>query len=253
MEKSEYQKHYELEESHWWFRGRREIFMNFLGGTKKPGEALTWLDAGCGTGFNLKFLKPFGFVFGCDSSEEALRFCRMRGLTSVVQADVSALPFKAGAYDAVSLLDVLYHKNIKDDVAALKEVGRVLNEDGFLLLTDSAFEILRSSHDVAMHGRERYRKKTLKGRLEAAGFSVERLGYFNFFLFPAVLFVRLREKMLSGKAKGTAPAESNLKPVPQRLNALFRALLHVEARWIRKINFPWGSSIICLAKKKPKP
>jgi SAM-dependent methyltransferase len=247
MEKSEYRKHFDLEENHWWFRGRRKILLNLLRSRTNLDRTILWLDAGCGTGINLKLFELYGRVFGCDYSEDALSFCRKRGLRNLVRADVQKLPYKKGVFDAVSLLDVLYHKNISDDVGVLREVHRLLKTDGIVLIADSAFKILSSPHDQAVHARERYKKKTLKKKLEAAGFEPLRLGYFNFFLFPIIFMVRLKERFAAKIKDPHAPVQSDLKAVHPILNALLYTVLAFEAFLIKKISLPWGSSIICLA------
>jgi SAM-dependent methyltransferase len=250
VEKSEYLKHFELEETHWWFRGRRKILLKLIRASMPTRRPLVWLDAGCGTGFNLKALEEFGDIFGCDYSEEALRFSRKRGLRNIVRADVQRLPFQTGRMDRVSFLDVLYHRAISDDVAVLREAHRVLKPEGLLVIADSALEILRGRHDVAVHGRERYRKKTLRARLAAADFEVVRMGYFNFFLFPAILAIRLWERARLRGAAIEALVQSDLKAVWRPLNSLLFAVLSLETLLAKKIDLPVGSSIICLARKK---
>jgi SAM-dependent methyltransferase len=247
MEKAEYRKHFELEENFWWFRGRRDILGNILLPRLKQDKKLTLLDAGCGTGFNLKFFEDLGTAFGCDFSEDALDFCRQRGLKKLARADIQKPPFKDRSFDLIALLDVLYHKNIKNDVEVLREINRLLKNDGFLLLSDSAFKILSGRHDLAFHARERYRRKTLKIRLERAGFSLVRGSYFNFFLLPAVLTIRLMENLAPLRNK---PIQSDLQAVGPWLNSVLYQILRFEAFLSRHINLPLGSSIVCLARKK---
>jgi SAM-dependent methyltransferase len=247
LEKAEYRKHFELEESFWWFRGRRKVLLSLLRSRPMSARPLVWLDAGCGTGFNMTVFSSFGSVVGCDFSEDALAFCRQRGLRKLLRADVQRLPCKAEVFDAVSFLDVLYHKKIRDDRTALNEARAALKPGGLLLIADSAFNVLRSPHDLAVHGRERYRKKTLRPRLEAAGFDVLRMSYFNFFLFPVIFIVRWAERSRGGKKE---TAESDLKVVPAIVNSVLSGILKFEALLLKRVDLPWGSSIVCLARKR---
>src|SRR5437868_6877863 len=88
----------EVEGSHWWFVGRRAILESFLSdiveryesrlqatrgdGPAKAGtqSALRILDVGCGTGANLEMLSQYGDAEGVDVSDDALEFCRRKGL-----------------------------------------------------------------------------------------------------------------------------------------------------------------------------
>jgi hypothetical protein len=129
----------------------------------------------------------------------------------------------------------------------LVEAYRVLKKGSYLLITDSAFNFLRSKHDVAFHTRERYNRKVLRERLEKANFSIALMSYFNFFLFFIVVLVRIMEKKAVKKGK---KIESNLKPVHKRTNAFLYNILKLEASLLKYIRFPFGSSILCLAKKQ---
>jgi SAM-dependent methyltransferase len=246
MEREEYRKHFELEERFWWFRGRRDFLKAVLGSRLGPDPERRCLDIGCGAGFNLKALEPFGRPFGCDFSEDALFYCRQRGLPRLARGDARALPFRDGAFGLITLLDVLSHESIVDDVAVLREVLRILAPGGHLLLSDNALPLLASPHDRAYHVRERYRKKSLFPRLEKAGFTVVRTSYFNFFLFPVILTVRLTKRLLDRKAKGVA---SDVKPVPAAVNGFLYGILRLEARLAKCRALPIGSSLVCLARK----
>jgi SAM-dependent methyltransferase len=247
MEKEEYRKHFDLEESFWWFAGRRRVIKAVLDHFLPENKDAAILDAGCGTGYNLIFLEQYGRSFGCDLSEHAVRFSLMRGLRKIARADLAGLPFKPASFRLVTLLDVLYHKDITSDLAVLGEMGKALEPGGYLLITDSAFKFLSSRHDVAFHARERYTKKILAERLEQTGFTLLKISYFNFFLFLPVLLVRLAQKL---NPFGRAKAESDLKPVNRRLNGILYGLLKSESRLIRRVRFPFGSSIVCLARKR---
>jgi SAM-dependent methyltransferase len=250
MEKAEYQKHYELERDFWWFKSRRAAAFRILRRWFRPAAFPAHiLDGGCGTGINLTELDRFGRACGCDLAAEALSFCRQRGLTRLARADVRRLPYRGESFDLVTLFDVLYHKEIPDDVAVMREVRRVLKEGGLFLMTDSALEILRGPHDEAMQGLRRYNKKMLRAKLEEAGFEIVRLSYFFMTTFPIIFLKRRLEKRRAARNPGEVP-RSDLEPVSSWLNHLLCGVLRVEAAWTVHRNLPIGSSIIALAKKK---
>lgn len=246
MEREEYRKHYELEESHWWFAGRRKIILSTLEFWLNLPQDAYLLDAGCGTGFNLKLLQRYPNSFGFDSSEEAIRFCQKRGLKNIIRADAQIMPFKSQIFDVVFLLDVLYHKKIKSDLSVLQDVHRVLKKGGYLFISDSAFNFLSSRHDEAVHARERYTGKTLSQRLKKADFAVLKISYFHFFLFLPVLFFRLWEKI---RGRGKKAPESHLKKVDRRTNSWLFKIFSAEAFFLKHISFPFGSSLLCVTRK----
>ena len=245
MEKQEYRKHFELEQDFWWFAGKRRIILSILRSRKILAQRIHTLDVGCGTGYNLKVFQEFGSAVGCDISLEALDYSKKRGLDKIIQSNAEDLPFKDNHFDLITLLDVLYHKNVQSDVNALRECRRTLKKDGYLLITDSAFNFLRSQHDLAFHTRERYTKKSLRQRLEQADFEVAKICYYNFFLFFLVIIRMLGKK--SGARKNQV--ESDLKQIHPAVNSVLLSVLKLEALLIKRINLPFGSSILCLAKK----
>jgi SAM-dependent methyltransferase len=246
MEKEEYRKHFELEDEHWWFAGRRAIILQTIAALKSPAGPMRLLDAGCGTGFTLKILAGQGAAFGFDLHREAITFCRRRGLNTVVLADAQAMPFQRESFDVVLFLDVLYHLDISSDLLALENAHRVLKPGGHLVLTDSAFRFLWSRHDLAVHARERYTRRKLRRRVEDSGFQVTAASYFQFFLFIPVLFLRLLERRRKGKDR--VPV-SDLKSVNRTLNKVLFQIFRVEAGLLPHIRFPFGSSLLLLARK----
>ena len=70
----------EVEESHWWFVGRRQLFASELNEVTLQRQAAI-LDAGTGTGSTLRMLRDLGYsnVTGVDASEEAIRYCALKG------------------------------------------------------------------------------------------------------------------------------------------------------------------------------
>ena len=264
MQENEYAKTYELERTFWWFVAKRRVSQTLLdavepmapkGEAPPPGRPLI-LDVGCGTGGNLEWLATRGRSYGLDLSETALRLCRRRlregtrpGASAtpgaLICGELARLPFADGSFDLVTAFDVLYHEWVTDDAAAMGELARVCRPGGYILITDSALPFLRGPHDRAWGGARRYTRATLRRLVEQAGCQVRRLSYFHFLLFPLIAAVRLKERLFSSPER----AKSDLAPVHPLLNNLFKSVHAVECALLRLAPLPFGSSIICLARK----
>ncbi|PYQ48226.1 MAG: class I SAM-dependent methyltransferase, partial [Acidobacteria bacterium] len=94
MNLEEYARMFEAEETQWWYAGMRDISLSLLATVWPDGaaEGRRILDAGCGTGNNLAHFRRFGRTLGVDLSDEALRFCRGRGVAAA-RGSLVALPF----------------------------------------------------------------------------------------------------------------------------------------------------------------
>jgi SAM-dependent methyltransferase len=233
-----------VEDSHWWFVGRRAILESFMRtivqSLKSNGESLRILDVGCGTGANLEMLSQFGSAEGVDVSDEALEFCRKKGLT-VRKGLAETLPYPDEAFDVTTALDVVEH--LDDDVAGLKEMFRVTKSDGYSLIFVPAFMWLWGVQDDISHHRIRYTRKQIVERLQTAGFVVERATYANFTFFAPILGGRLFMKLT-----GIKPESENNVNV-SALNGVFGKLFSAERFWLKNVNFPFGVSIVIVAKK----
>ncbi len=110
MQAEDYAYLYELEEDLWWFAGMREITSALLNGIIEPDQKRMILDAGCGTGGMISWLKRYaagGKVFGIDLVSDALKFCHQREQELLAQASATDLPFPDSSFDLVTSFDVL--------------------------------------------------------------------------------------------------------------------------------------------------
>lgn len=178
-----------IEQTHWWFVGRRNLFARLLRRLQLDAHS-TILDVGTSTGTNLRLLRSLGYrdVCGVDVSLEAIRYCRDKGLGIVLQGDACDLPFASSQFDLVLATDILEH--LDDDGRALAEIYRVLKPGGHALITVPAFPFLWGLQDEVSHHRRRYRQKRLRGLLDDAGLSCRTLFYFNFLLFWPIWLAR---------------------------------------------------------------
>jgi SAM-dependent methyltransferase len=238
---------YRLETHHWWFLAKRRFVKTILD-LYLPSKGGRILDIGCGTGGMMELLKEYGSVFGMDSHEEACSFSRRRNPFPLLKGDANHLPFRKGAFRLIVLLDVLYHQHILDDQAVLNQVHDLLAPKGYLLITDSAFATLKSTHDRAVMARHRYTIGELAKKMKKAGFSILKKSYLYFSLFPLVVLSRAMGK-LPLKSSGSA-IHSDLKETNPLINKILLFLLGWEGWFLRISTFPWGSSLIILAQKK---
>jgi SAM-dependent methyltransferase len=89
------------------------------------------LEVGGGTSALTARLYPGATVVAVDIDPAVANPVLVAHGTSFVAADAVALPFRAGAFDAATLFDVLEH--VPDDDGAAAEVRRVVRPGGFVL------------------------------------------------------------------------------------------------------------------------
>jgi SAM-dependent methyltransferase len=232
MEEHVYRQLYELEDTHWWFRGRRAVIHALLGRAPLP-ERPRVLDAGCGTGRNITEYARLGETAGVDPSPDAVAFCHARGLGQVIESGIENLPFDDGAFDLVTATDVLEH--IPDDGGAARELRRVTRPGGSLLVTVPAYQWLWSQHDDSHHHQRRYTLRRLRATLAAAGWRPVVQTYFNSILLGPIAAVRV--------VSGDKP-RSDYDLAPRPLNEALVLPMRGEAAFIaRGGRLPAGVSI----------
>src|SRR5918993_5127667 len=190
-----------VEQSHWWHTGRRKIIAAFVEEIcrRVSDRRPRILDVGCGTGANLLMLSKYGDAEGVDVSEDALAFCRERGLDKVKLGAGEELPYDDATFDLVTAFDVVEHMD--DDLAGLSEMRRVLRPGGRVLLFVPAFMFLWGVQDDVSNHRRRYRLSELRRVLEEAGFVIERTTYANIMFFLPILLMRKLMRLTGVKAE----------------------------------------------------
>ena len=242
MESWRYREQFEIEDRHWWFRSRRAVVRSLLARAGVPPSPRI-LDAGCGTGANLREYERLGEVTGVDPFPEAIALCRERGLDNVVQAPAEELPFEPGSFELVFATDVIEH--LDDDVVALRELRRVAADGARLVLTVPAYGWLWSEHDVSVHHRRRYTAERLRQSVRAAGWEPAVDTYFFATALPAVALVRTLKR---ARSNGGARSDLTLPPAP--VNRLLELPTLAEAKAIeRGARLPAGVSVgmVCVA------
>jgi len=244
MRAAEYDFMRAVEDQHWWHAVLRSLVEHALAGRLPPRGRL--LDAGCGSGGMLEFLrKRLGnlAVRGIDAADQAVRHCHERGLCTVQNGSVELLPFADSTFDAVLSLDVLYHAGV-DEEQALAEMGRVLRQDGLLVLNLPAFAGLRGAHDMAVCGARRYVAGQVRSLLERSNFSVEMIHYWNAWLFVPLLVWRHLSRLKADDAT------SDLRLTPAWINPILAGMGSLDAALCRELRIPFGSSVMAVAHNR---
>jgi ubiquinone/menaquinone biosynthesis C-methylase UbiE len=239
---------FRAERDHFWFRGFRRFVSPLLAEAAQGRSGLRVLDCGCGTGSNLRLLlQQYGRAWGFDLTKTGLAYARGSGLDRIAQASVAAIPFPSAAFDIVTSFDVLYCLPEPEERAAVAEMWRVLRPGGAAVINVAAMGILRGNHSVLSAELRRYSRASLRALLEPVGFRVERIAYTHAALFPVMVTVRGIQRLVGLAPEDDALGEITVPPAP--VNAALGAALALEAVLARVVPMPFGSSLLCLARK----
>lgn len=200
------------------------------------------LDIGCGSGLMLNALEELGKTYGMDMSDEAISFSREIFNGRVEKGALpDQLPYQHNYFDLVTALDVIEH--IDNDVDSIRAIRSLLLHGGKCIFTVPAYMFLWSAHDEMNEHKRRYTLTELNNKLVKAGFTVEKISYYNTFLFPVVYLVRMLNNILG--RDGASDMDTPGRAVNYFLNKVFGFEKHL----LRYFNLPFGVSVIAVVSK----
>ncbi len=243
MVKENYWKRYlRLEKNYWWFIARRNIILNLVEDSILDRTDKI-LEIGCSGGQMIRFLNQNGYnnVYGIDTSRNAIKECKMKGLKNVSVMDGTKPKFPDGEFDLIIASDVLEH--MENNIHVLMEWNRILKSYGEMIIFVPAFNFLWSKHDETNNHYRRYSRKVLNRKLELTGFKIHRSSYWNFMLFFPIAIIRILQRIFKSKA------EHQLYEMNPLINKLFTYLMAVENKILTKLNFPVGISVFAHCKR----
>lgn len=235
-------KYHEVEIENWWFKSRRRYLLDLLRNAPKDSKIL---DIGCSSGIFLKDLELLGFktehLFGIDISENAIANCKANGIPNTFVMDAQMINLTE-QFDIIVASDCLEH--LEDDRKAIKNWCGLLKTGGEMYVFVPAFQSLWSHHDVVnMHFR-RYTNLELRTKLLSEKLSISKSSYWNFSLFlPVYVFRKLSVVFSKNKNKEGQIIENAI------MNLILFKLLVLENKLLKYVNFPFGVSTFCIAKK----
>jgi ubiquinone/menaquinone biosynthesis C-methylase UbiE len=240
MESYLYDDLYQLEETHWWHRNKRELVISLLSHFF-PKKKIRIVDVGCGTGKNVETFSKFGTCWGLDMAGKAIAFCKKRGLSHIKKGTAEQTGLPEQYFDVVTLLDVLEHT---DDKKTLMEMRLILQRGGLLIITVPAYMWMWSRWDTVLHHKRRYGKHDLEKVLEDTGFRIKiRSFVYAFLLFP-VLLIRFIKSRNAKEEYGSDFQLSN-----PFLDTVLFTLCRIEAWFVIRGLLPFGTSILVVAEK----
>lgn len=238
----------DVETKHFWYIVRKKV-IKYLLDTHIPKDKKdkSCVEIGCGSGSTLTLLNNyFEKVSGVEPYQSTFIKNQVNQFPISKQNAEDFFRFKSAEYDLVAAFDVLEH--IEFDENILKIINNSLKPGGKLIITVPAMKILWSSFDIFDLHYRRYNRKELILKLESSGFKVERVSYFFLFLVPVVFAVRKMRDLL--KKEPSSQNNEIIKPLNCYLNMLLIYLHEIELFILKVTDLPFGSSLVCVAKKQ---
>jgi trans-aconitate methyltransferase len=255
MHSAQFQLHADVEDSHWWFTGRRRIMRDLVREVLPASGTSTVVDVGCGTGGNLAALAEDYHCVGIDPSREAVelarrRFPGRRFICGHAPADLGEVMEEARL---ILLMDVLEH--VPDDFAFLSGLLAASAPGALFLVTVPANPSFWSAHDESNGHYRRYDVDRLRRTWAGLPVATLLLSHYNARLYPIADAVRSWSRWY-GRATGRAGTDVSLpiRPVNEGLRAIFagesRVLIDLLRRRRRR-GYAAGLSLVALLRRGP--
>jgi len=242
----EYQRMYETERKLWWYQ---ILHGKVLGQIRKHFKAmdpdLKILDAACGTGGLMSFLKENGYssLRGFDYSQHAIDFSNERGLNVVFGDLRNVEAFEPGeTFDIITCNDALYFLTDDEIVRALAAFKNRLNRNGLIIINIHAFEAFSGTHDLAVGSSRRFKLEQFQAFGKAAGLRIGYNTYWPFALSLPILLVRQWQNYQIRRNKiNVDHLDSDVEYPGDTVNAVLKAITKTESSILGKA--PFGSSL----------
>jgi len=237
-----YRRFFEVQKKHWWFLTRKNIVLDTIVLYSSKTEDSEILDIGCGSGVMLSVLDNIGCAHGMDMSDDAINFSKEIFGGEVKKGYLpDNVPYQENKFDLITVLDVIEHIDL--DVESIEAMRALLVKGGKAVITVPAYMFLWSSFDEMNEHKRRYTRTELKAKLEQAGFTIEKISYYNTLLFPVIFIVRMLNNLL--KRDGASDVDMPSRPV----NFILKKIFGIEKYLLRYLNLPFGVSILAVVRK----
>jgi len=178
-----------------------------------------------------------------EAGADLVRHARHGHGLPAVRAEAAPLPLADGSVDVVCLLDVLEH--LPEPADALAEAARVLRPEGRIVLNVPGHRWLWSPADVHLGHRRRYDRRLVRRELAGAGFEPVLSTHVFSWLVPPVLVER--------RVLGRRRPSLGLDRAGFVVDRTAMALTTLERLLLGRVSVPFGTSILCVAKRPTRP
>lgn len=128
-------------------RSKPDCFLETLVNRRFSKESRLILDNGCGNCRNSNVFSQRNTIIAGDISRKMVRQCvkNIRGRNVYhVQYALTHLPFRSRVFDSIVCIAVIHHLKEKEAEKALVEMERVLEGEGWMLVSSWSIKILRN-------------------------------------------------------------------------------------------------------------
>lgn len=226
----------------WWSVARRELLRDAVSKSLTAKREACILDLGCTAQLGNAGSPNFR-VLNAHSSLPILAFRQIEGDQDLVCTSMEELGLTSNAFDVIVAGDVL--QSVPDDLVTLRELRRVLKDGGSLCLTVPAYPFLWGEQDETRGHQRRYTASELRRKLNNCGFEISRVSYFVATGFLPAMLQRIGRNIFS-KTIARRPGSAEIAPWA---NHAMVGVLDFERHLIRYINLPFGTRLVCWARK----
>ncbi|SOD78055.1 class I SAM-dependent DNA methyltransferase [Spirosoma fluviale] len=247
----EYEKMFRLEGQLWWYRHLHERVADALLRQFGKKRDMSILDAGCGTGGLLLFLRQMGYtrLRGIDGSTDAVACCHDRELpVSFVNLNDLADFEPTVTYDVIVCNDVFCYFLDADLLPLIAALANRLKPGGILISNNNAFRAFRGEHDLAVGIVRRFVLSDFERLLPPCGLKRQSSTYWSFVLSLPIVLVR-QWQQLQLKLGWHTPAEamSDVYLPSPWLNKMLLGIVRAEQKLLTRT--PFGSSLFMVCGK----
>ena len=251
----EYEKMFRLEGQLWWYRHLHERVVDTLAQCFGARRDIRILDAGCGTGGMLDFLRQRGYsnLKGIDGSVDAVAFCHERGLpvTFINLNDLASFQPEV-QYEAIICNNVFCYFPDPDLPNLLAALAHRLKPGGVLISNNNAFQVFQGQHDLAVGIVRRFVLADFNQLLPVAGLRISQATYWSFLLSPLILGMRQWQRLQLALGWRTPDeAESDVYLPSAWLNETLHKIVRIEQKILRRT--PFGSSLFMVVESRQAP